>query len=37
MTRTEARELLMKLLFQMEMQNDYSDKVKELRGKYVQE
>lgn len=25
MTRTEARELLMQLLFQMELQNDYSD------------
>ncbi len=29
MTRTEARELLMKLLFQMEVQHDYSEKSKE--------
>ena len=28
MTRTEARELLMQLLFQMEVQNDYSDESK---------
>lgn len=29
MTRTEARELLMQLLFQMEIQQDYSEKIKE--------
>ncbi|MCB6993736.1 transcription antitermination factor NusB [bacterium 210820-DFI.6.37] len=29
MTRTEARELLMQLLFQMEIQQDYSDKIKQ--------
>ena len=28
MTRTEARERLMQLLFQMEIQNDYSDEIK---------
>ncbi|MCQ4635885.1 transcription antitermination factor NusB [Anaerovorax odorimutans] len=32
MTRTEARELLMQLLFQMEIQNDYSD---EIKNKYI--
>lgn len=34
MTRTETRELLMQLLFQMEVQNDYSSRVKD---KYLQE
>lgn len=34
MTRTEARELLMQLLFQMEIQQDYSDKIKQ---KYLEE
>ncbi len=34
MRRTEARELFMQLLFQMEMQNDYSQDIKE---KFVQE
>jgi N utilization substance protein B len=29
MRRTEARELFMQLLFQMEMQNDYSNEIKE--------
>jgi len=29
MRRTEARELFMQLLFQMEVQNDYSQKIKE--------
>lgn len=29
MTRTEARELLMQLLFQMEIQNDYSSRIKD--------
>lgn len=34
MTRTEARELLMQLLFQMEIQDDYSDAV---RNKYIED
>ena len=34
MRRTEARELFMQLLFQMEVQNDYSRKIKE---KFIQE
>lgn len=34
MRRTEARELFMQLLFQMEVQNDYSQNIKE---KFVQE
>ncbi|HVI39803.1 MAG TPA: transcription antitermination factor NusB [Anaerovoracaceae bacterium] len=34
MRRTEARELFMQLLFQMEVQNDYSQEIKE---KFVQE
>ncbi|MEL7655982.1 MAG: transcription antitermination factor NusB [Bacillota bacterium] len=34
MRRTEARELFMQLLFQMEVQNDYSNEIKE---KFVQE
>jgi N utilization substance protein B len=34
MRRTEARELFMQLLFQMEVQNDYSREIKE---KFVQE
>lgn len=29
MTRTEERECLMQLFFQMEIQNDYSDRIKE--------
>lgn len=29
MTRTETRELLMQLLFQMEIQNDYTDRLKD--------
>jgi N utilization substance protein B len=34
MRRTEARELFMQLLFQMEVQNDYSQEIKE---RFVQE
>lgn len=34
MRRTEARELFMQLLFQMEVQNDYSQKIRE---KFIQE
>ena len=34
MRRTEARELFMQLLFQMEVQNDYGNEIKE---KFVQE
>jgi N utilization substance protein B len=34
MRRTEARELFMQLLFQMEVQSDYSQNIKE---KFVQE
>lgn len=34
MRRTEARELFMQLLFQMEVQNDYSQDIKE---KFIQE
>ena len=34
MTRTEARELIMQLLFQMEIQQDYSDAIK---NKYMEE
>ena len=34
MRRTEARELFMQLLFQMEVQNDYSQ---EIREKFIQE
>ena len=34
MTRTEARELIMQLLFQMEIQNDYSE---EMKNKYLEE
>ena len=34
MRRTEAREFFMQLLFQMEVQNDYS---KEIKGRFVQE
>lgn len=34
MRRTEARELFMQLLFQMEVQNDYSQEIKE---KFIQE
>lgn len=34
MRRTEARELFMQLLFQMEVQNDYSRQIKE---KFIQE
>lgn len=34
MTRTEARELLMQLFFQMDMQREYSD---EIRNKYLED
>lgn len=34
MTRTEARELLMQLLFQMEIQNDYSEG---LKSRYIED
>ena len=34
MTRTEARELLMQLLFQMEIQNDYSE---EMKSRYMED
>jgi len=36
MTRTDARELLMQLIFQMEIQEDYSDEAKDLflKGKH---